>query len=110
MDLTKFSFPKVSGADMVFPTFKADKTLLAEAKERGFYAGHTPYNRLFSNLFFSGGKVKFKSNVDEDFKKTAWAYCRAFMASWEPKHEEKEAICALIMSEILEPELDKVTA
>jgi hypothetical protein len=29
------------------------------------------------------------------------------MNSWEPKHEEKEAICALIMSEILEPKLAK---
>lgn len=104
MDLTKFKFPEVSGVDMAFPTFKTDKQLLAEAKNRGFYVGNTPYNRLFSNLFFSGGKIKFKEGVDEDFKKSAWSYCRAFMQSWEPKHEEKEAICALLMSELLEPE------
>jgi hypothetical protein len=103
MDLTKFSFPKVSEAGMVFSSIKTDKTLLAEAKERGFYGGHTPYNKIFSQLFFNGGRVNFKSNIDKEFKKTAWAYCRAFMGSWEPKHEEKEAICALIMSELLEP-------
>jgi len=103
MDLTKFQFPKVSGLDMAFSTFKTDKTLLEEAKERGFYDGHTPYNRLFSKLFFGGGQVKFKENIDEEFKKNAWAYCRSFMSSFEPKHEEKEAICALLMSELLEP-------
>ena len=107
MDLKTFEFPKVAGADMAFPTFKADKKLLEEAKERGFYNGNTPYNSLFSTLFFNGGKVKFKKKVDEEYQKRAWAYCRAFMGSWDPKHEEKEAICALIMSEIVEHEVVK---
>lgn len=102
MDLTKFEFPKVSGIDMAFSTFKTDAKLLEEAKERGFYNGSTPYNSLFSKLFFSGGTVNFKNNVDEEFKKSAWAYCRSFMGSFEPKHEEKEAICAMLMSELLE--------
>lgn len=107
MDLKTFNFPEVTGADMLFPSFKADKELLEEAKERGFYNGNTPYNRLFSTLFFNGGKVKFKKKVDEEYQKRAWAYCRAFMGSWKPKHEEKEAICALIMSEIVEPKVAK---
>lgn len=103
MNLKTFNFQKVTGLDMMFPTIKTDKELLAEAKEKGFYNGNTPYNKLFSNLFFLGGKVKFKKNLDEDFKNRAWPYCRAFMGSYEPKHEEKEAICALLMSELLEP-------
>jgi hypothetical protein len=107
IDLTKFNFPKVTGADFAFPTFSTDQKLLAEAKERGFYNGHTPYNKLFSTLFFSGGKVQFKKNLDVEFVKSAWAYCRCFMGSFAPKHEEKEAICALIMSEILLSELAK---
>ena len=105
MNLLDFKLPEVTGLDIAFPTLKTNKELLAEAKERGFYDGNTPYNKLFSEIFFGGGRVKFKEGIDEDFKKRAWAYCRAFMGSWEPKHEEKEAICALIMSEILEPKL-----
>lgn len=107
MDLKTFKFPEVTGLDMAFSTFRAIPELLAEAKEKGFYCKSTEYNKLFSSLFFSGGKVKFKKSIDDDFKNKAWNYCRAFMGSWEPKHEEKEAICALIMSEILEPELAK---
>lgn len=103
MDLTKFKFPQVSDVDIAFPTFGTIKELLLEAKERGFYNGDTPYNKLFSDLFYTGGKVKFKAWIDEEFKTNAWRYLRSFMGSWEPKHEEKEAICALIMSELLEP-------
>lgn len=107
MDIKKFDFPKVTGVDMAFSIFNTDKQLLQEAKDRGFYNGSTPYNQLFSELFFSGGRVKFKSDVDKDYIDKVWAYCRAFMRSWEPKHEEKEAICAMLMSEILEPKLTK---
>jgi hypothetical protein len=106
LDLTKFKFREVTGADMAFPTFDTDKELLVEAKERGFYNGHTPYNDLFSTLFYIGGKPKFKSGVDKEYQLRAWKYCRCFMGSWSPKHEEKNAICAMLMSEILEPKLD----
>lgn len=107
LDLKKFQFPKVSGADMVFPTFNTIPDLLKEAEKRGFLHGNTPYNRAFSTLFFDGGRVQFKKDIPEDFKQTAWAYCRAFMASWEPKHEHKEAVCAMLMSELVEAEIQK---
>ena len=61
---------------------------------------------FFQSYFFGGGKVKFKEGVNEEFRSKAWKYCRSFMGSFEPKHEEKEAICALLMSELLEPELE----
>lgn len=103
MDLKQFDFPSVRGVDLLFPTFKTIPDLLIEAKSRGFYNGHTPYNDLFSRLFFNGGKLKFKQNIESAFREKAFPYLKAFMQSWEPKHEEKEAICALIMSELLEP-------
>jgi len=106
MDLKTFEFPDVTGLDMAFSTFRTIPELLEEAKKRDFYDGRTEYNDLFSKLFFSGGKIQFKPDIDEDFKKRAWAYCRSFMGSFEPKHEEKEAICALIMSEVLLPNLE----
>jgi hypothetical protein len=102
MDLTKFKFPEVDNNP--FSTVKTDKVLLQEAIDRKFYNGHTPYNKLFSSLFFSGGKVKFKKDIDEEFRKKAWSYCRSLMGSFEPKHEEKEAICSMLMSELLEIE------
>lgn len=107
MDLTKFKFPKVTTVDLAFCTFKTDPDLLEEAKKRGFYDNRTPYNELFNKMFFSGGMVRFKKGLDADFKERAWNYCRAFMGSFEPKHEEKEAICSMLMSELLETEEEK---
>lgn len=106
MDLKDFKFLKVTGADLAFPTFETNKELLQEAKDRGFYNGRTPYNNLFSKLFFDGGSVQFKPDVDPEYIKRVWGYCRSFMGSWAPKHEEKEAICAMLMSEILLPKLE----
>ena len=105
MDLKTFDLPKQTGADIMFPTYRTIPALLEEAKLRKFYNGNTPYNKLFSDLFYSGGKVVFKKDVEEETLKTIWSYCRSFMGSWEPKHEEKEAICAMLMSEVLEPKL-----
>ncbi len=87
--------------------FVFDEELLQEAKNRGFYCKDTPYNTLFSNLFYKGGKFKFKADLDETFKKEAWGYCKSLIGQFSPSHEDKEAVCALLMSELLEPELDE---
>lgn len=106
LDLRTFEFPKVTGADMAFPTFDTIPALRDEAKARGFYRDG-PYVDLASSLFFKGGRVEFLEGVPEDFQKAAWAYVRAFMGSFAPSHEDKTAICALILSEIVQPQLQK---
>jgi len=95
MDIKKFQYPKPS-----FCT-KTNRKLLAEAEKRGFYNGDTEYNKLFNNLFFNGGELKFKPDLDKKFKQAALPYLKSFMASFEPKHEEKEAISALLLSELV---------
>ena len=97
VDLIKFNYNELD-------RHSTPEQLLAEAKNRGFYLGRTPYNKLFSKLFFNGGEVTFKSGLNESFRSPAWEYCRHFMSSFFPKHEEKEAICAMLMSELLQHE------
>ena len=96
MDLKKFNFPKPDWC------LRTEPELLKEAKSRGFYNGHTKYNKLFSDLFFSGGKLNLKKDIDKDFKEKALPYLKDFMGSFEPSHEEKEAISALLLSELVE--------
>ena len=100
LDLTKYPFPKLDAASMAFSTLNTIPALLEEAKFRGFMRG-TPYNRLFSTLFFKGGKLDFKKDLDEDFTSRAVPYLKAFMSSFSPKHEHKEAICAMLLSELV---------
>lgn len=108
MDLHTFKFPKLNKIDMAFSTLRTDKALLAEAEARGFYGGNTPFNDLFSSLFFKGGKVNYRTDIPDSFKNDAGVYMRSFMGSFEPKHEEKEAICAMLLSELVT--LEKETA
>lgn len=100
MDLKTFKFPATSDLDIAFPTFGTIPELLAEAKERGFYDGNTPYNKMFSTLFFVGGAITYKKDLDPAFRQSASRYLRGFMGSFQPKHEEKEAICAMLLSEL----------
>lgn len=102
MNLTDYQFPTLTLQQVAFSTLKADPVLLEEAERRGFYNGDTPYNKLFSELFFKGGTLNFKKDVDPEFRSKVGAYMRALMGSFEPSHEEKEAICALLLSELVE--------
>ena len=102
MDLKEFDFPDLDDVAIAFSTLRTDPKLLAEARDRGFYSGHTKWNKMFSDLFSSGGQLKIKKDLPVEFKTKALKYLKAFMGSFAPKHEEKEAICALLLSEICE--------
>ena len=102
MDLQKFNFPESD----IFSDMETNHELLAESKRRGYYNGNTPYNDLFSNLFFNGGKLNLKKELDEKFRQKALSYLFIFMRSYEPSHEDKEAICAMILSELVDIKME----
>jgi len=95
MDITKYTFNELS---VTMPT---DPKLLNEAISRGFYNNHTKYNKLFSTLFFDGGTLDFKEDISIQFKANATMYLKSFMRSMIPSHGEKDAICALLLSELV---------
>jgi hypothetical protein len=101
LDLRRFKFPALDKADVAFPTIGSDPQLVAEAINRGYYNAHKSGNEMFSKLFFHGGKVVFKADVSEDFKQAAWPYIQALMASFKPNHEEKEAVCGMLLDELV---------
>lgn len=104
LDLTTFSWPKVTGADVVFPTADTNPALLAEAERRGYsmYSGGNskPGNKMFTTLFYEGGKIIYRKDVSEEHIKNVYAYLRSFMGSFAPKHEHKHAVCAMLLDEI----------
>lgn len=95
MKITTFKFPEISMCQAT------DPKLLAEAKSRGFDKT-TPHGDLFSSLFFEGGSLDFKKNLDNTFKETAIPYLRSLMQSFEPKHEDKMAVCSMLLSELVD--------
>ena len=102
IEVTQYPFPELSNFDVAFSTLNTPADLLAEAEARGFLLGNTEFNTLFSELFFSGGQLHFKDGLDPEFKRRGSVYLKALMASFEPKHEHKEAVCALLLSELVD--------
>jgi len=91
-----------SDVEIAFSTQRTNPKLLAIARENGFYNGKTKFNKMFSDLFFSGGKISAKAGIDDAVKTKILRYFKALASSYEPKHEEKEAVCALLLSWLCE--------
>lgn len=105
MNIVKgFQFPVVTDMQMALGHGNTNPVLLREAKEQGFNISSNPYNKLFNQLFFKGGKLNFRNDLDSTHKEKALRYLTAFMRSFEPRHEDKEAIGALILSTLVETE------
>lgn len=96
MDLQKFEFPKVDGIDIAFPTFNTIPALKEEAIKRGFDNYNNKWCKRFSDLFYGGGKLNLKADHNKDMLN----YMRSFIGSFAPKHEDKEMICAMLLSEL----------
>jgi hypothetical protein len=52
--------------------------------------------------FFKGGVLHYKDGLPEPFRERATMYLKSIMGSFAPKHEHKEAVCALILSELVD--------
>lgn len=97
MDLSKYKFPDVTEADLAFPTLHAPPELIEEANSRNIKKGR----EKFSELFFNGGEIVLQEDVKGTWKEDAFKFARALMGSWEPKHQDKEAVCAMLFEETL---------
>lgn len=95
MDLSKFNFPKVE--NVAFSILDTIPELLEEAKKRNPKKGIEKFNEIF----YSGGKIYFKEDVEGTWKENAFLYAKALMKSWSPKHEHKEIVVGMIFEECL---------
>ena len=88
----------IDEATQAFPgTVKHLMPLMEDIPEE-FQHSRNQWNRLFSDMFYSGlSKLDMKPAAGIDSKK-AFIHVRTIMGSYEPKHEHKEAACAYLLS------------
>jgi len=95
--------PDMKAVDLAFGNI--DHLPAKEAIPEQFWRGNTKWNNLTSQWFFKGldkptvDKLIPKPNVD---KQKALRAIQAILASWQPKHEHKEAGVAFLFSEWFE--------
>lgn len=99
----QFPFIEVSDADAMFGFDNKGnyQNVLKSCPEEFFKT--TYYSELFSKIFFSGMKVSelnFKSS-NQVIRNKQLKYLRSIMISYEPKHEDKQAVCSWILSLII---------
>jgi len=98
----EFKPVEVSDIQMAFPASVTEMMPslkdIPEEFQIGGGDGHTKWNKLFNDCFYSGVKnldLIPKDGIDPG---RAWRHIRCIMGSYEPKHEHKEAACAYLMS------------
>ena len=100
LSLAAYPFPEIHKVDIVYATIDTDPVLLEEAKRRGFYMADTSANRMFNELFYRGGRLICRDEVDCDYMRRAMPYLNALMHSFAPQQEDKEAVCAMLLDEL----------
>jgi len=103
LNLFEFDFESITDEkDNPFSITRTNQDLLKEAEKRGFYGGGKPGNDFFNTLFFKGIKEWPKGKNVPDQKKAdiMLMYARQLCRSFEPKHEHKEYVCAMIFDDL----------
>jgi hypothetical protein len=95
--LSEFSWPGVTKVDLAFSTFKTIPELLELSTSARWEKGR----KKFNELFFTGGDIIYEKEVIGSWKEQALCYALVLMRSFEPKHEDKEAVCAMIFEHTL---------
>lgn len=89
----------------VVPAFGRNINALLPAWDeipKEFQDDRSRWNKVASDWFFCGLRnAMWKPKVGIDTRE-ALAHVSEIMASWEPKHEHKEAGCAYLLSEFFE--------
>ena len=94
-------YPIVSDADVAIGINQIPPELLKEAEDKGFDEHSNPYNKLFNELFFRGGQLNWKPEVSMGQRELGGRFLKSIMRSFSPKHEDKEMVCAYILSELV---------
>lgn len=105
LNLSTFKFPEMNPVDEIFPTAETNTELLEEARLRGYCDKDLAGNKIFNSWFFRG--IKEVTIRDKKNAQPAYAYMRSLIGSFAPKHEHKEAVCAMIIDEFLKVELNE---
>lgn len=88
----------VEDLDLAFPASVGHLMPAQDSIPAEFHNGHTKWNRIVSDWFFSGLKdAQFivQEGIDAD---RALRHIRVIMGSFEPKHEHKESAVAYLLS------------
>ena len=99
MDKIK-DFPEVSDADVAFGGYPKD--WFKKVLTNGIEDKDRKWNDLFIRLFFEGGSVPVNREYPKEYTDKGLRMLKAVMGSFEPAHEDKKVVCAVILKNLCE--------
>lgn len=99
----KFPFHAVDRATMIFGSGIPAYHEVLKACPPEFQAYRNQWNQAANHIFFNGcdkRSLKFRSG-SQQVASQQWAYFRTWLGSFEPKHEDKSAVCGWLLSLML---------
>jgi hypothetical protein len=96
-----WQFPAFDMPSVVFGASAKDYPAYEQIPEQFHCGRRTVFNKAFSGLFYSGGKLEdYGIRIKPEMcRGSVISAIRALMSSWSPKHEVKEATVAWALSE-----------
>jgi len=94
--------PEVNSIDIIFPTKLPEfDRLLKEAENEGLeFMGNNKWEKLFSTLFYNGGKIPINKKLDEKYREKVLCYFKMCAGAYCIKHEHKTIVCAYLLRSI----------
>lgn len=96
-NLSKYPFPDLTDAEIIFSTQAIPNELLEEAHRRGMDHPTHPYNRLAVRFFESREEFPEREHLDPEYSERARRFLQAIIRSFVPRHEDKIAVAALLL-------------
>ncbi len=88
--------PEVSDGDVAIGSnFGTNKDLLEKAETN--LSSLKWYEVKISTIFFKGGSMSFNPENSDEYNTRLTRYLKAYMQSFDSKHEHKTLVCALLL-------------
>jgi len=94
----RLTFPEVKDVDVAFGGYPREWFIQTLKKYQS--PEDDKWGDMASKLFFSGGSLPLNKSLPEDYLARGKRLLKAILGSWEPKHEDKEAVCGLILKSL----------
>lgn len=102
----QFPFVQISQAQAAFGNIPNYSEVLEACPKEFFSNRYNEWSEFAMKIFFKGltkdefAQLVFKSN-DANVQTAQLTYLQAWLGSYVPRHEDKEAVCGWLLSEML---------
>ena len=94
----RLNFPEVSDVDIAFGGY--DKKWFKKTRAIEYKQEDIEYEEIAIKLLLNGGTIPINTNLPKEYVSLGLRVLKAILGSFEPKNEDKEKVCGLILKSL----------